>query len=206
MPHAVMWLAGTPLPGLRCNRTVLIYLHGFNSSSRSRKAQQLRAWFDDQGRSGDLLCPDLPHRPATAIAMIETLLANHAPEKVTVVGSSLGGWYATVLSARLGVRAVLINPAVRPHLLMQSALGMQIHYRTGEQYEFTPRHLQELADLDLPSVVQPERMLLLVETGDEALDYLDALAYYGGCRQIVVPGGDHGFRSFAEYIPEIVAF
>ncbi len=185
---------------------MLIYIHGFNSSSRSSKGQQLRKYFQSIGQAADLVCPDLPHRPAAAMTLLESLISGQDPETIKLVGSSLGGWYATVLAERLGVRAALVNPAVRPHLTLVAALGEQTNFSTGERYLFTETHLQELAALDLSQIQHPERLLVLLETGDEVLDYRVAQAYYGACRQVIVPGGDHGFRSFAEHIPEIMRF
>ncbi len=185
---------------------MLVYLHGFNSSSQSAKGRLLTAHFVEAGRVEALWCPDLPDRPARAIAMVEAFIAGHDPEDICLVGSSLGGFYATVLAERTGVRAVLVNPAVRPHRLLGPALGKQTNFHTGKCYLFTQDHLQELAAMVPETLGRPERLLLMVETGDEVLDYRDAVAYYSACRQIVVPGGDHGFQSFARYIPEILSF
>ncbi len=185
---------------------MLVYIHGFNSSGRSAKGRMLVDYFAAADRLGEVWCPDLPHRPAQAMAMLEERLAHHAPADIRLVGSSLGGFYATVLAERMGVRAALVNPAVHPARLLEAALGEQQNYHSGERYAFTRDHLRELAALEPSPLQHPERLLLLVETGDEVLDYREALAYYDACRQIVVPGGDHGFRSFARYIPEIMTF
>jgi predicted esterase YcpF (UPF0227 family) len=101
------------------------------------------------------------------------------PEAV-VVGSSLGGYYATWLAEKRGVSAVLVNPAVRPYELLRPALGVQKNLHTGKEYEFTERHLAELAALEVPAITRPERYLLMVETGDEVLDYTQAVARYRG--------------------------
>jgi len=183
---------------------MLIYVHGFNSGSASSKARELQGYFTRLGQSQVFLCPDLPHRPVQAIAMLSDLLQKHDGAKL--VGSSLGGFYATWLAEQFGVKAALVNPAVHAHLLLADELGEQKNYSSGEIYQFTQQHLDELAALDLPQVEHPENLLLLAETGDEVLDYRDAVAYYADSRQIVVPGGDHGFQSFTQYIPTILAF
>ncbi|MDR3391518.1 MAG: YqiA/YcfP family alpha/beta fold hydrolase [Sulfuriferula sp.] len=183
---------------------MLIYVHGFNSGSVSSKARELQAYFARAGKPEAVLCPDLPHRPAQAIAMLSELIAAH--DTVTLVGSSLGGFYATWLAERFGIKAALVNPAVHAHLLLAGEIGEQKNYSSGEVYQFTPQHLEELAALDLAHAQHPENFLLLVETGDEVLDYRDALAYYAESRQIVVPGGNHGFLSFTQYIPAILEF
>ena len=124
---------------------------------------------------------------------------------MTLVGSSLGGFYATYFAEKLGLRAVLINPAVKPQLGLESYLGIQQNLYTGEPYELTRRHIEEWRALDTPTV-HPERYLLLVETGDEVLDYRDAVRKYAGCRQVVVEGGDHSLKSFPEHLPLILEF
>ena len=166
----------------------------------------LGQYFQQIGRPDEFKCPDLPHRPAAAMGMLESLLEGHAPEAVKLVGSSLGGWYATVLAERLGVRAVLVNPAVHPAGLLASAVGEHTHYSTGERYQFTAMHVQELADMELTAITHPERLMVLLETGDEVLDYRTAQTFYRSCRQVVVQGGNHSFNSFAAHIPEIIAF
>ena len=184
---------------------MLIYIHGFNSSALSHKAGLLRRHLAKLGLAGQYACPELPHRPAQAMALLERLLAAHDPRGVTLVGSSLGGFYATRLVETLGVRAVLVNPAVRPHELLAGYLGPQRNLYTGQAYELTPQHIDELRALEVAAVT-PARYLLITATGDEVLDYRAGLARYAGCEQIVVPGGDHGFSGFADYLGRVMAF
>jgi predicted esterase YcpF (UPF0227 family) len=184
---------------------MLLYIHGFNSTSGSGKAQELKKWLGAQGRDNEWVCPDLPHQPAAAIAELSRVIES-AQAPVKLIGSSLGGFYATVLAARYGVRAVLINPAVHPHLLLRDALGPQKNWHTGEEYEFTQSHLNALAAMDEPVPAQPTNLLLLVETGDEVLDYRDAVAYYRNSHQIVLQGGNHGFSRFADLLAFIDLF
>ena len=185
---------------------MLIYVHGFNSSGRSSKAGQLGDWLARHARDETFLAPDLPHRPVEALALLDSIITSQPTEQVRLVGSSLGGFYATVLSERLGVKSALINPAVHPHILLEAALGPQKFWHSSQTYEFTRQHLAELAAAEPTALQHPERLFLLVETGDEVLDYRDAVAYYSGCRQKVIEGGDHSFRSFAGVIPDILAF
>jgi predicted esterase YcpF (UPF0227 family) len=185
---------------------MILYIHGFNSSSLSGKAQQLKAWLDERGRGAEFACPDLPHRPLEAIAVLESLLAGQPADGVRLLGSSLGGFYATWLTEKWGVKSALINPAVHANRLLRDALGPQRNYSSGEEYEFTAQHLAELDALDLPRPTRLDRYLLLVETGDEVLDYRDAVGYYGGCRQIVREGGDHSYTRFADDLPTILDF
>lgn len=148
--------------------------------------------------------PDLPHRPAQAIALLEDLILQ-APDKPALVGSSLGGYYATYLAERHDLQAVLINPAVAPYRLLTPLLGPQQNFYTGETYELTEQHMLELQELEIVHL-HPERYLLLVQTGDELLDYREAVARYTGAEQRVIPGGDHGFQYFEQYLAVILEF
>jgi len=184
---------------------VIIYLHGFNSSPESHKAQLFGREMARRGLGDRFVCPKLPHRPAEAIALVEREFAKHAAEDVTFVGSSLGGFYATYLAEQHGARAVLLNPAVTPQADLESYLGVQRNLYSGEEYELTPAHLAQWRALAVP-VTLPERYLLIVETGDEVLDYRAAVAKYHGARQVVVQGGDHTLKSFPEHLPLILEF
>ncbi len=185
---------------------MIVYLHGFNSSPASGKANQLGEHMARIGRQADYYCPALPNSPRAAIAAVEAELAQHRPASVTLVGSSLGGFYATHLAEKHGWKAVLVNPAVHAHTLLRSALGPQTNWHSGEKWVFTEAHLAELAALDVPAVTQPERYLLLAQTGDAVLDYRDAVAYYAGATQIIEDGGDHGFAGFARHFQTILDF
>ncbi len=183
---------------------MIVYLHGFNSSPASGKAKLLGEFM--ARISADYFCPALPNSPSEAIAQIEAELEHRRPESVTLVGSSLGGFYATHLAEKHGWKAVLVNPAVHAHKLLRSALGPQTHWHTGEQWELTEAHLAELAALDVDAITLPKRYLLLVQSGDEVLDYRDAVAYYAGATQIIEDGGNHGFSGFERHFQIILDF
>jgi hypothetical protein len=185
---------------------MIVYLHGFNSSPASGKARQLGEHMARIGRLPDYYCPALPNSPREAIALVEAELAPRRPESVTLVGSSLGGFYATYLAEQHGWKAVLVNPAVHAHVLMRGALGPQTNWHTDEKWVFTEEHLAELAALDVRAITRPERYLLLAQTGDEVLDYRDAVAYYAGTTQIIEEGGDHGFVGFERHFQTILDF
>ena len=148
----------------------------------------------------------MPHRPVEAIALLERLIAQ-SKTPVKLLGSSLGGFYATYLAERHGLKAVQVNPCVHCDEKLADEVGKpQKNWHSGEHYEFSARHLAELQALKVARPSRPERYLLLVETGDEVLDYREAVAYFRGARQVVLEGGDHGFSRFAEYIPIILDF
>lgn len=190
---------------------MIVYLHGFNSSPQSGKAQAMAAWLTEHDRGGEWWCPQLAHRPAKAMANVEAGLAGLAPEQrqpenLTFVGSSLGGFYATYLAEKYDAKAVLVNPAVRVHELLRQILGPQTNWYTQEAWELTETHLAELAALHIERITRPERYLLLAQTGDELLDYRDAVTHYAGCRQVVEQGGDHGFTGFERFFQTILDF
>jgi predicted esterase YcpF (UPF0227 family) len=181
-----------------------VYLHGFVSSPQSRKAVMMGDFVRNYAPAVDYRVPELHHRPAQAIAQVESLCRGLAPGDHTFVGSTLGGIYATGMAQRLGCRAALLNPAVHPHGHFERYLGPQQNMYTGETFVLTPGHVEELRALDPPAITEPQRYWLFVETGDEVLDYREAVAYYAGTLQDVVRGGDHSLVSFPERIPEIV--
>ena len=185
---------------------MLVYLHGFNSSPQSFKARLLRERLARAGREAELIAPALPHWPAQAIAIVERVLVESHPRTVTLIGSSLGGYYATWLAERYGLRAILVNPAIRPHALLTGFIGTQTNLYTGERYTLTAQHIEQLQDLDVEEITDPARYLLLVAMADEVLDSRVALQKYRGARQIVDPAGDHGFSDFARHIDAILEF
>ena len=188
---------------------MLIYLHGFNSSPASHKSQLLKAHLEGRGLGHLYACPALPDRPEEAIRTIQEFVAKNAADRIrrtlTFLGSSLGGFYATYLAEKLDCRAALINPAIRPHLGLAAYLGTQKNLHTGQAYELTAAHLQGWRALQVERV-EPERYLLLLETGDEVLDWREAARRYEGARTVIRDGGDHSLQSFPEHIGRILAF
>jgi uncharacterized protein len=180
---------------------VIVYLHGFNSSPASRKAQVLAGFMAARGLAHCFQAPALPHDPRLAIEKAEKVMGTD----VCFVGSSLGGFYATHLAEKHDAKAVLINPAVDAHVGLAAYLGPQQNLHTGEQYELTERHLAAWARLDVRRPT-PERYLLLLETGDEVLDYRRAVERYRGARQVVIEGGDHTLQSFPQHLRLILEF
>jgi predicted esterase YcpF (UPF0227 family) len=180
---------------------VIVYLHGFNSSPQSHKAQVLGRYLAEHGLGAQYACPALPPLASDAIREAEKLLSKSA----CFVGSSLGGFYATWLAEKHGIKAVLINPAIDPHVGLRAYLGRQENLHTGEPYELTEAHLRDWERHYVPRIT-PGRYLLIVETGDEVLDYRRALERYAGAAAIVVQGGDHSLQSFPQHLPRILEF
>ena len=184
----------------------IIYIHGFNSSPASEKAQQFRQ-FCQAREKFNVFVPALSHDPRAAVALLEALITEQGEPPFLIIGSSLGGYYATWLAEKYGCRAALVNPAVSPvKHLGEEFLGPQKNLYTGEEYEFTREHAGYLDTLDVDVLANPANYLLLVQTADEVLDYRLAVAHYAGAVQIVQEGGSHSFRNFSAMLPLIMAF
>lgn len=189
------------------SRHMIIYVHGFNSSPDSIKARLLGQYLAAQHPDIDYRVPALSHWPSEAVASVEALIEEVPGQKVTLVGSSLGGFYSIWLTERYKqCRAVLVNPAIYPHRLLADWLGENENLYTHERYTLTPTHLHQLEALALPCITQHERFLLLTQTADETLDYREGVEYLDGAEQFVQRGGSHGFDRFEDLMPAIVAF
>lgn len=186
------------------DQPAILYIHGLNSSPLSQKASQLSAALERLGVADRLQVPALHHHPRQAIAQLETALAKLG--RPLLVGSSLGGYYATHLAERHGLKALLINPAVTPHRRFDGYLGQQTNLYSGEVWDLTEDHVAALAELEVSPPQDAERYQVWLQTGDETLDYRDAEAFYRGCALRIQAGGDHGFQGFAERLPALLAF
>ena len=183
----------------------LVYIHGFNSSPDSDKARQTRAWLAENRPDVDFICPFLSPFPDVAMAQLEAAIADLFGT-LYFVGSSMGGFYATYLAAKYQSRAVLINPAVRPWLGRDYLLGDQANYHTGEVHCIEQAHLDQLQGFEVEPIIQAKDFLVLLQTGDEVLDYRLAEKKYANCQLVVEPGGDHGFVGFEKHLPAIIEF
>ncbi|MDH5765919.1 MAG: esterase [Gammaproteobacteria bacterium] len=192
---------------------MLIYIHGFNSSPASFKAKLLQRYMSSIGMEQRLLIPELSAIPEKAISQLEALIRNPrltnrfgANCPLSLIGSSLGGFYATWLAEKHDTRAVLINPAVRPYELLLDNLGENTNFYTQESYELTEEHIQQLHDLDVESITKPDRYLLMLQTGDDVLDYNQAIEKYSAVPSIVEEGGSHEFTGFDRHLKTVLAF
>ncbi len=187
----------------------LIYLHGFLSGPGTVKAQALGDYLRAQNMAVTYRVPALPEEPDRALAAAETVLREElaaGPAPIGLIGSSMGGFYATILAERYGLRAVLINPAVQPHRHIHQYLGEIVNPYSGRRFTLDQSHVNALAAMQPAVPAHPERLWLLAQTGDEVLDYREAVAFYAGCRQTVEPGGDHRFQGFERYLPDLIKF
>lgn len=186
--------------------SALIYIHGFLSSPLSFKARQLGHWLTAHRPDIEFYCPQLTPYPEQTRQTLEALIESLLPQKPALMGSSLGGFWATWLAEKYDLRAVLINPAVRPWEFMPAYLEVDLKsYHTDDSYRLNARHIDEIKTCDT-RIERPDNYWLLVQTGDETLDYTQAVEKYCGCRQTIEEGGDHGFQNFECFIEEGVEF
>lgn len=182
----------------------ILYIHGFNSAPASTKASQLCRVMEQIGLGHQLRVPALHHHPRQAIGQLEQAIVELG--RPLLVGSSLGGYYATHLAERHGLKALLINPAVNPHRLFDGYLGPQQNLYTDETWELTLDHVAALEALEVPPPQDPERYQVWLQTGDETLDYRHAQAYYRACALRIQAGGDHSFQGFTGQLPAMLNF
>lgn len=182
----------------------IIYLHGFNSSNQSAKALILGDFLREQQPQIDYQVPLLPSDPQAAIDVVEQLIAS-SDLPTGLVGSSLGGFYATVIAERHQLPAVLVNPVVGPHRLLAGFRGPQVNPYTGEHYEVTDAHVATLHEL-MPAAPWLGRYWLLLGSADEILDYREALAWYGPSPAEIEQGDDHALRRFPRHLAALVDF
>ena len=189
-------------------RATLVYLHGFNSSPQTVKGRKLATAAAALAAPARVYVPQLHHRPATAMRDVRTWLDANVVDRaaLTFVGSSLGGYYATFLAEEFGARAAVINPAVRPASSLAAYVGPQRNLHTGEAWELTRGHFAELEDLYVTRLSRMDRYFLLMRSGDELLDWREAVMRYAGGWQFIMGGGDHGWEDIDDEIPSILRF
>lgn len=184
--------------------TLLLFIHGFGSSGRGDKARQLRAWCQEQGIS--FMAPSLPNIPELALETLQEVIeVAQKHQKVALVGSSLGGFYATWLANHYGLPYVLVNPSVEPYITLERAIGQGINFHDSSSYEWNAQHTASLLQFKVEKPAT-ERCLLMLQTGDELLDYRQAVAHYSGAQQILEEGGNHGFADFDQHLKTITDF
>ena len=188
------------------NNNIIIYLHGFRSSPTSHKAQVCQQRMLDMNAGDRYFCPQLPASPNKSIQLIESLLQAHAPEHITLIGSSLGGYYATWLAEKTGCRAVLLNPMTYVPADMVQYVGVTTSFHSDEPFEFKHEYLDDLRAMHVARITRPDRYFLIAATGDELLDWQDMVAHYPEARQLIIAGSDHSLTGFESYLDEILSF
>lgn len=187
--------------------THLLYLHGFRSSPQSSKARVMAAWMQQHRPGVTWWCPQLPPSPAEAMEMLFDGIARWPAAQTGVVGSSLGGFYATAVAERLGCRAVLLNPAIDPARDLAKYIGETTAWHSDERFFFRPEFIDELRAIAPGELTRLERYFAVIAKGDEVLDWREMSARHRGCRIKLLEGSDHALTGFEdEHLPEVLAF
>ena len=187
--------------------THLLYLHGFRSSPQSAKARQVAQRVQAQHPAVTWWCPQLPPSPQAAVALVHQGIADWPWATMAVVGSSLGGFYATWVAEQTGCKAVLLNPAVDPARDLAHYIGEQSSWQNpDERFFFEPAFIDELQALTLHNHPTPELCRVLIAKGDEVLDWREMATRYASAKPTVLEGGDHALSDFDMHIDGIFAF
>lgn len=185
----------------------LLYLHGFRSSPRSFKAQKTAAWMQAHRPDVAFWCPQLPPSPREALQQVLDGIARWPRASMAVIGSSLGGFYATVVAEGTGCRAVLLNPAVDPARDLAGYIGEQASWHDpAEHFHFRPEYVDELRAMAPAAITRPERYFAVIAKGDEVLDWREMAARYAGAPQRLLEGGDHALSDFDTHLPHVLRF
>jgi predicted esterase YcpF (UPF0227 family) len=187
--------------------THLLYLHGFRSSPDSFKARKMAAVVRERHPQVHWWCPQLPPSPAAAMALLRDGIAGWPPGQMAVVGSSLGGFYATCIAEDVGCRAVLLNPAVHAARDLARHVGDQTAWHDPDQhFHFAPEYVDELRALERGPVRRPQDYFAVIAKGDEVLDWREMTGRYPGARIKLLEGGDHGLSDFDAHMGEVLEF
>ena len=185
----------------------LLYLHGFRSSPQSAKARVTAAWMQQHRPDVTWWCPQLPPSPREAMQLVLDGTAAWPAARTGVIGSSLGGFYATAVAERLGCRAVLLNPAVDPARDLQKYIGETTAWHSDDRFFFRPEFIAELRAIAPVTLSKPERYFAIIAKGDEVLGWAEMTGRYQGCPTRLLEGGDHALSDYAEaHLPSVTRF
>ncbi|NRF63385.1 esterase YqiA [Vibrio coralliilyticus] len=187
--------------------SLLLYIHGFNSSPLSHKANVMKEYCQQHRPDIKVVVPQLPCFPQQAAEYLLNIIEQHKDDyQIGLIGSSLGGYLSMWLNRQFGFKAVVVNPAVKPYELLADYLGEQENPYTHQRYVLESVHIDELKALDTPIIKQAKDFWLLQQTEDEVLDYRQAVEKFLGAKQTVEEGGDHSFVNFERYPQQIIEF
>ena len=191
------------------SKTLLVYLHGFRSSPRSSKAvmtgEGIKA-ISIPEHNFEWYCPQLLVSPRESMVMVEERIQHSDADRLVVIGSSLGGFYANYLAEKYGCKAVVLNPAVRAARELAPHVGMMTAYDSDEPYDFRPEYIDELKTLQVEKISNPSRYFLMAAKGDELLDWQEMVDFYPGANHLVLEGSDHGISEYSNYLPQVLKF
>ncbi len=186
--------------------TQLLYLHGFRSSPSSTKAQVMAAWVQQHQPDLTWWCPQLPPSPREAMQMLFDGIAHWPAAQTAVIGSSLGGFYASALAERIGCRAVLLNPAIKPARDLVKYIGETTAWHSNARFSFRPEFIDELRAMAPGEVTRPERYFAVIAKGDEVLSWVEMNTRYRACKVKLLEASDHALSDFDAHVPEVLAF
>ncbi|QWE21524.1 YqiA/YcfP family alpha/beta fold hydrolase [Polynucleobacter sp. AP-Kolm-20A-A1] len=189
--------------------TLVVYLHGFRSSPRSSKAvmtgEAVGAASVD-GNSFEWFCPQLLASPKESMDLVINRIESSSFDRLVVIGSSLGGFYANYLAEKYSCKAVVLNPAVRAPRELAPHVGMMTSYDSDEPFDFRPEYIEQLQALQVEKITDPKRYFLIAAKGDELLDWREMVEFYKGAKQLVLEGSDHGIADYADHLPVVMSF
>ncbi len=188
---------------------LFVYLHGFKSSPLSNKAQLTKVAIETRIQFGEQItwyCPQLPASPRAAIAMVREHIDGQTFSTLSLMGSSLGGYYATHLGELFPSKVSLLNPAIEPARDLEKYIGEQKSWHQEEVFHFLPEYIQELQDIYVKNISQAERYFLLAAKGDEVLDWREMVAKYPGAQQLILEGGDHAISDYPNHLNQLMDF
>ena len=187
--------------------THLLYLHGFRSSPQSFKAQRLHRWLREHRPDVRWWCPQLPPSPREAMVLVHDGIRSWPDATSAVLGSSLGGFYATAVAEATGWPAVLMNPAVDPARDLSAYVGeLTAFHKPQDSFQFRAGFIDELRALAVPAITRPERYLPIIAKGDELLSWREMSARYAGSAVRLVDGSDHALSDFEDHLPHLLRF
>lgn len=189
--------------------TLLLYLHGFRSSPRSSKAvltgDAVRT-LSSPINPIEWYCPQLLASPKASMEMVIKHIEASKHDRLVVIGSSLGGYYANYLAEKFACKAVALNPAVRAAKELAPHVGMLTSFDTNEPYDFRPEYIDELRALQVDKISNPSRYFLMAAKGDELLDWQEMVHFYKDAEQLVLEGSDHGIADYPDHLPQVLKF
>ena len=183
----------------------ILYFHGFASSSNSNKAKVLKKYISKNHKNTEIIIPDLDNNFKLAVSQINTLIDN-AKHPIVFIGSSLGGYYASYFSTKLKTKSVLINPAIPPLKDFEMYLGENENYSTGEKFIITQEDIRYIRKMSYKKYANTENTYVLLESGDEVLNYKETAKYFSSSYLDIIYGGSHSYESLDEKLKNIVNF
>ena len=187
-------------------KTIILYFHGFASSSKSDKVEILKKFFSNEITKAKIIAPDLSNNFSETISQIEKLIERYSKFEICMMGSSLGGYYASYFATKLKAKAVLINPAIYPLEGFDIYLGKNENFSTGEEFYITDEDIKYLRTISYKKYKNQRNTLILLESNDEVLSYKNTCSYYYGSNIDITFGGDHSYISLSKKLNKIRNF